>query len=76
MVWKENSKAFFVIYLIDVDTILKEKTPVVWLEAHTDVLNQKYLLQKKQDFKPTWVEFFINFNPRSFYSVHPLEHQH
>lgn len=37
---------------MDVDTILKEKAPVVWLEAHTDVLNQKYLLQKRQDFKP------------------------
>lgn len=61
---------------MDVDTILKEKAPVVWLEAHTNVLNQKYPLQKKQDFKPTWVEFFINFNPRSFYSVRPLEHQH
>jgi len=44
-----------------------QSAALVQMEAHTDVLNQKYLLQKEQGFKPIWAAFFINFNPRSVF---------
>lgn len=37
---------------------------LVWIEAHTSVVNQKYLLQEKQDFKLTWAAFVIIVNSR------------